>query len=148
MGTASIVLIDVSVKFCVAYASLWLVRTSYEVCRRVWTSKSSKSESCLETMERWKRENFGASRREGSVSSTWLILVGYPFTGKTEWAKSFGDPDLVSYRFRDSLSVREDATHVVVDDVDIREFRCWREATGVNVSETAICLANERGRKY
>jgi hypothetical protein len=58
-----------------------------------------------------------------------LIIVGLAGTGKSEWATHFGDP--VHMRGRLNLSLfRPEATHVVVDDVFVKSFPCWKDVIG------------------
>ena len=79
---------------------------------------------------KWKEENVD-SRPSGRCRP--LVLVGGAMLGKTEWARSFGKPIDMTKRWNMS-AVCVGATHVVVNDVDVRMFgygeSYWREVLG------------------
>ena len=79
----------------------------------------------------WKRMNID---EPGNGRKKALVLIGDPGFGKTKWAQSFGVPIEMSTRWNLS-QYREDATHVVVNDVDALKFGSggdsyWREVFG------------------
>lgn len=83
-------------------------------------------------MQRWFDDNFeadGTLRNIGLDRYTSLVLVGPARTGKSEWATSFGDPD----RMRESYNVTafsDESTHLVVDDIPVRDFPVWKAVIG------------------
>lgn len=63
-----------------------------------------------------------------------LVIVGDPNTGKSTWAESFGSPMFMSARWCMS-SIRMDATHLVVNDIQPSAFgyggvTYWRDVLG------------------
>jgi hypothetical protein len=79
----------------------------------------------------WKRDNVDLPSTGRKVP---LLLIGPSRTGKTEWAESFGNPIIMTKRWN-MAEVREGATHIVVNDVDVRSFGSggdsyWREVLG------------------
>ncbi|WQF90186.1 Putative geminivirus AL1 replication-associated protein, CLV type [Colletotrichum destructivum] len=74
----------------------------------------------------WRKENFGIGRVGRPIS---LILIGPPRCGKTQWALSFGRPVEMSNMFCfDALT--EDCTHLVVNDMVVKNFKPWEEFMG------------------
>ncbi|KAF6781256.1 hypothetical protein CSOJ01_16095 [Colletotrichum sojae] len=74
----------------------------------------------------WRKEMFSPGRQGRPVS---LILVGPPRCGKTEWALSFGRPAQMTNRWcMDALT--DDCTHLVLNDINAKEFPLWREFLG------------------
>jgi len=69
---------------------------------------------------------------------TALILISPSRTGKMEWARSSGCPIVMSKRWI-LANYRDNATHVVVNDVDVRSIgggteSYWREVFGCQES--------------
>jgi hypothetical protein len=62
-----------------------------------------------------------------------LLLIGPAYTGKTEWAKSFGRPCEMTHAWCMGKLV-EDSTHVVLNDIDVDSFEYWREFLGCQKS--------------
>jgi len=58
-----------------------------------------------------------------------LLLIGKPLTGKSEFASSIGRPDHMRARFNMSVFT-EESTHMIVDDIDVRDFPVWEEVMG------------------
>lgn len=82
-------------------------------------------------MEAWKQENILTKR----VRPVPLIVVGEPRWGKTEWAVSAGERPLVMTKAWNLANYRDDATHVVLNDIDFQKFGSggllyWREVLG------------------
>ena len=99
---------------------------------------SSESWSVPEALLEWKRLNID-ERRSGRACA--LVLVGESKVGKTEWAKSFGDPIVMTESWNMNLW-RSDASHIVVNDCHPMKFGCggesyWRAVLGCQVEFSA-----------
>lgn len=83
-------------------------------------------------MEHWVTEYVFNEERKGRARP--LVLVGDAVTGKTSWARSFGNPLVMSRRWNMKI-FREGHSHIVVNDVDAMKFGAsgesyWREVLG------------------
>lgn len=83
-------------------------------------------------MENWVKEYVFNEDRKGRARP--LVLVGEAVTGKTSWARSFGNPLVMSRRWN-LKAYGEGFTHIVVNDVDVLKFGAsgesyWREVLG------------------
>jgi len=63
---------------------------------------------------------------------TSLIIVGGSRLGKTEWAQSFGKPDVITSCWCID-AIQDGASHLVVNDVDPARFDNWRDVLGCQV---------------
>lgn len=82
-------------------------------------------------MVKWKWENID-NPVKGRPSA--LVLVGNGRTGKTSWAKSFGNPMEMTKEWN-MKAYGEGYTHIVVNDAGVKEFgpsgkTYWREVLG------------------
>jgi len=85
-----------------------------------------------EEIRRWKEENVDDLSKRGRKCL--LILIGRSKTGKTEWARSFGEPIDMTRKWNID-QYRSGATHIVVNDVNPLKFGSggdayWREVLG------------------
>ncbi|KAK1674638.1 hypothetical protein BDP55DRAFT_729646 [Colletotrichum godetiae] len=79
-----------------------------------------------EELLQWKAANFD---RDAGGRPVALIIRGPARCGKTEWAMSFGKPAEMTHSWCvDALS--NDCTHLVLNDIDVKGFKRWREFLG------------------
>ncbi|KAL2140874.1 hypothetical protein VTI28DRAFT_3165 [Corynascus sepedonium] len=75
---------------------------------------------------KWKHRNV-LNKPEGRPQA--VLLIGPPRTGKTEWARSFGLPCVMTHGWSYD-AYDEDCTHVVLNDICLSEFPYWRVFLG------------------
>ena len=84
-------------------------------------------------VQQWYSDNF---ERPVDGRYTALILIGGSRLGKTEWAQSFGRPDVITSRWN-IKKIQAGSSHLVINDVDIASFPYWREVLGCQVQFNA-----------
>lgn len=85
-------------------------------------------------MLQWRRRNFPV---KGGGRPTSLVLVGPSKVGKTEWATSFGNPAIMNGGWNLDELLREDVTHLVINDIDVTDFPHKRDLAGCQEYITA-----------
>ena len=85
-------------------------------------------------MSKWQKRNFPV--RSGG-RPTCLVIVGPSRCGKTEWAMSFGRPASMTGGWNVDELTRPDATHLVLNDIVLKDFPNKRDLAVCQESITA-----------
>lgn len=75
----------------------------------------------------WRSRNFPV---EGGGRPQLLVLEGWPRSGKTEWALSFGRPVQMTGGWNMDEVTRRGFTHIVLNDINLKTFPYKREMVG------------------
>ncbi|KAH6653156.1 hypothetical protein BKA67DRAFT_568729 [Truncatella angustata] len=85
------------------------------------------------TMMKWMQQNFAKDKPKGRP--TCLVLIGNSRLGKTDWAMSIGNPIMmVNSMVFDEMTTH--CSHIVLNDMDFRSFKEWREFMGCQMKVT------------
>lgn len=103
-------------------------------CPRRERSYKAKPWRVSKRMLQWRRRNFPV---KGGGRPTSLVLVGPSKVGKTEWATSFGNPAIMNGGWNLDELLREDVTHLVINDIDVTDFPHKRDLAGCQEYITA-----------
>jgi hypothetical protein len=94
-------------------------------------------------MFEWQRAHLG--ERVPSERVVPLIVVGLPRLGKTEWAKRVGERPWSMSAQWNIATYDQNATHVVLNNVNFGKFKYWREVLGC---ETGFYVSRTRYIKW